>query len=122
MVIKTPSGARLNFSQNLIDFICVTKRLETDAFIPKLNAPSVFFVYCDLVDPDQNFLTGKKTTLLAKFDNKGEAFEKINYRVSIQQAFRAASTSEHVHSVMLSVKDEDGGLFDSRGQNLYFEL
>lgn len=71
VVIKNPQNAKLQFSQNLADFLGVTSLLETDAFISNLNAPSAFFVYCDLVDPDQNLLNRKKTTLLAKSDIRG---------------------------------------------------
>lgn len=75
--------------------------IEGNKFISKLNAPSAYFVYCNLVEADQNLLTGKKRTLLAKFDILGRPFRKINYRAPKQQ---------------------DGELFDFHGQELYFEL
>ena len=122
VVITNPGSKKIQFSQNLQDFLEVPWRLETDAFIWKLKVPSVFFMYCDLVDRDQNLLNGEKTNLLAKFDILGEAFETVNYRAPKQQSFRAASTDKHVNSVTLSVKDENGKLFNFRGQRLYFEL
>ena len=48
--------------------------------------------------------------------------KKITYEASSSQPIRDCSTSSHVHSITVSVKDEDGELFDFKGMPLEFEL
>ena len=91
-------------------------------YVKTLKTPVCYFVHCDLVDPNQNLFNGKKSNLLAKMGIKGNAFESVNYQMGEESHFRAASTGEHVNSLALSVKDENGELFDFRGQKIYFEL
>ena len=63
-----------------------------------------------------------KSDLLAKIDVKGKAYEKITYDASPLQPIRDCSTSEHVNSITLSVRDQDGQLFDFKSLPLEFEL
>ena len=39
-----------------------------------------------------------------------------------QQPFRDCSTDSHVNSIPLSVRDQDGKLFDFKGMPIEFEL
>ena len=95
--------------------------LTTISYVKKLNSPSAYFIHCDLIDKIENFLNSKKTDLLAKFDVSGKPYEKVSYRSQIQ-AFRDCSTDLHVNSITLSVRDQDGELFDFNGMPLEFEL
>ena len=75
-----------------------------------------------MINRDNNFFNNKKTDLLAKIDVKGKPYEKVTYDSSSQQPFRDCSTSEHLNSITLSVRDENGELFDFKGTLLEFEL
>ena len=74
------------------------------------------------IDRDQHFLNNKMSDLLAKIDVKGKPYEKVRYDASPQQPFRDCSTSSHVNSVTVSVRDEDGKLFDFNDMPIEFEL
>lgn len=129
--INTPQGAmiiynwenrRIRLDQDLADFLGLGRTLQLFTSIKRLNTPSTYFVYCDLVDPTHNLQNGKKSNLIAMFDVRGKAFEKVHYQTPEQQDWRDASTGECVNNVTLSVKDDNGELFDFLAQKLTFEL
>ena len=96
--------------------------LTTITYVKKLNSPSTYFIHCDLIDRNLNFVNNKKSDLLAKIDIKGRPYEKITYEASTSQPIRDCSTSSHVNSITISVKDQTGELFDFNGMPLEFEL
>jgi len=53
---------------------------------------------------------------------KGNPFEKVSYKGSPQQVLRDCSTGQFINSITISVKDENGELFDFKGLPLLFEL
>ena len=81
-----------------------------------------YFIHCDLIDRNFNFVNNKKSDLLAKIDVKGRPYEKVRYDASPQQPIRGCSTSSHVNSITISVRDQDGELFDFKDMPLEFEL
>jgi len=46
----------------------------------------------------------------------------VSYQGSPQQVLRDCSTDEFINSITISVKDENGELFDFKGLPLLFEL
>ena len=68
------------------------------------------------------FVYVQKTDLLAKIDVRGKAYEKVRYDASPQQPIRNCSTSSYVNSITISVRDQDGELFDFKDMPLEFEL
>ena len=90
-------------------------------FIKQMKQPA-YFVHCDLIDRDFNFVNNKNSDLLAKIDVKGRPYEKVRYDASTQQPIRDCSTSSHVNSITISVRDENGDLFDFKKMPLEFEL
>ena len=90
-------------------------------FIKQMKQPA-YFVHCDLIDRDFNFVNNKKSDLLAKIDVKGRPYEKVRYDSSASQPIRDCSTSSHVKSITISVKDQDDQLFDFKKRPLEFEL
>ena len=96
--------------------------LSTFTYVKKLNSPSAYFIHCDFIDKNFNFVNSKKSDLLAKIDVKGKPYEKVRYEASPQQPIRDCSTSSHVNSITISVRDQDGDLFDFNGLPLEFEL
>ena len=81
-----------------------------------------YFIHCDLIDRDFNFVNNKKSDLLAKIDVKGKPYEKVRYDSSASQPIRDCLTSSHVNSITVSVRDVNGELFDFKGMPLEFEL
>ena len=62
-----------------------------------------------------------KSDLLAKIDVKGRPYE-VRHDASPQQPIRDCLTSSHVNSITISVRDQDGVLFDFKDMPLEFEL
>ena len=76
-----------------------------------LREKMAYFIHCDLIDRNFNFVNNKKSDLLAKIDVKGRPYEKVRYDASPQQPIRDCSTGSHVNSIKISVRDENGQLF-----------
>jgi len=49
-------------------------------------------------------------------------YAKMSYPSLPQEALRECSTSRHVHQITLSVKDENGEMFDFNGLPIEFVL
>ena len=90
--------------------------------IKHVMTTTAYFIHCDLIDKTNNFFNAKRSDLLAKFDITGKPYEKVRYDASYQQPFRDCSTDKYVNSITLSVKTQDGELFDFKGLPLEFEL
>ena len=121
-VWEPTNGKEISVSRSLHQLINSGPTLTTITYVKKLNSPSAYFIHCDLIDINFNFVKNKKSDLLAKIDIKGRPYEKITYEASPQQPIRDCWTSSHVKSITISVKDQDGKLFDFKGMPLEFEL
>ena len=116
------NGREISLSRSLHQLINSGPTLTTITYVKNLNSPSAYFIHCDLIDRNFNFVNNKKSDLLAKIDIKGRPYEKITYEASTSQPIRDCSTSSHVNSITISVKDQGGELFDFNGMPLEFEL
>ena len=61
-------------------------------------------------------------TFWQKSTYKGLPYERVNYHSPPQDVLRKCSTSQHVHQITLSVKDEDGEMLDFNGLPIEFVL
>ena len=123
MVIYNTTGKKILLDEDLADFLSYDRELKFISFIKLLNSPTTYFVHCDLINKRQNLLNGKPSTVLARFDIRGQLFEKVNYQTTQQNVLRDTSTGDYdVNSLTISVHDENGNLFDFNGQPLEFEL
>ena len=121
MVIHNPKNIR--FSANLVELFGVNPALNPITIKKRLNSPTTYFVHCDLIDKRQNLLNGKPSTVLAKFDIRGQPFERVHYQTPQQHVLRDTATGDYdVNSLTISVCDEKGNLFDFNDQPLEFEL
>ena len=120
--IKVGSTQKFSFSQDLNNLLGIDGVLKQITNVKSLSYPSTYFIHCDLIDRDYNFFNNKKTDLLAKIDVKGRPYEKVRYDASSQQPIRDCSTGQHVTSITISVRDENGELFDFKNMPLEFEL
>ena len=120
--IKVESSEKFSFGQDLNNLLGIDGVLEEITNVKSLSYPSSYFIHCDLIDRDFNFVNSNKSDLLAKIDVKGRPYEKVRYDSSASQPIRDCSTSSHVNSITVSVKDVNGELFDFKGMPLEFEL
>ena len=112
-------GGNTRFSHSLLGI----QSLLFSTFVKRLTAPSTYFVHCDLIDKRQNLLNGKPSTVLARFDIRGQPFEKVNYQTTQQHVLCETDSGDYdVNSITLSVKDENGNLFDFNNQPLEFQV
>ena len=120
MIIYTQNN--ITFSNSLLQLLGIQRPFLV-TFVKKLNSPTTYFIHWDLIDKRQNLLNGKPSTVLAKFDIRGQPFERVHYQTPQQHVLRDTSTGDYdVNSLTISVQDENGNLFDFNGQPLEFEV
>ena len=108
---------------NLLKLFDVNPRIGADLVIKKFKTPHSYFIHCDLMNKTENLLNGKPSNLLAKFSIRGKPYEKIDYIFRSYEVFRdATSRDNYLHSLTISVKDENGNFFDFEGFPLEFEI
>ena len=111
----------LRFYRDLGDLLETAREIKSfKSYFKKLRG-TPYFIHCDLIDRNFNFINNKKSDLLAKLDVRGQPYEKVRYSPH-NQPFRDCSTSSHVNSITVSVRDQDGELFDFKKMPLEFEL
>ena len=120
--IKKFGDKKITLNRNFANMFGVDNSLELITNVKSLRYPTAYFIHCDLIDRNFNFVNNKKSDLLAKIDVRGKAYEKVRYDASPQQPIRDCSTSSHVNSITISVRDQDGELFDFKNMPLEFEL
>jgi len=96
--------------------------LGAETYVKKLNSPSAYYIHCDLIDNTKNFFNGKRSDFLAKIDIRGSPYHKVTYPALPQKALHECSTYQHINQITLSVKDEDGEMFDFNGMPMEFVL
>ena len=112
----------LRVDRDLGDFLDTAREIKMfKSFFKKIKRSTTYFIHCDLIDKNFNFINNKKSDLLAKLDIRGRPYERVRYSPH-KQPIRDCSTSSHVNSITISVRDQDGGLFDFKGMPLEFEL
>jgi len=119
------SGAKpIEFDRDLANMLGIGRKFPANsfAFVKKIGSPATHFIHCDLIDKQKNLFNGKRSDVLASFDVKGNPFEKVSYQGSPQQVLQDCSTGQFINSITISVKDENGELFDFNGLPLLFEL
>ena len=115
-------GGNTRFSNGILQLLGIPK-VSPITVVKQLTAPSTYFVHCDLMDKKQNLLNGKPSTVLARFDIRGQPFEKVRYQTPQPHVLRDTDSGDYdVNSITLSVKDELGNLFDFNNHPLEFEL
>ena len=123
LVITNLGLKQMRIDRDLANFLGIGRELKNLlTFVKRLRSPTAYFIHCDLIYKTNNLFNGKKSDLLAKFDVKGKPYEKVSYYTSPQQPFRDCSTDSHVNSITLSVRGQDGELFDFNDMPIEFEL
>ena len=110
------------FSHGLLQLLGLSQ-LSPITLVQRLTSPTTYFIHCDLIDKKQNLLNGKPSTVLARFDVRGQAFEKVQYQTPQPHVLRDTDSGDYdVNSITLSVKDEKDNLFNFNNHPLEFEL
>ena len=125
MTISNPHREEITVSSNLAKLMGIDPDINGGGTIDvkRLTAPSTYFVHCDLIDKKQNLLNGKPSTVLARFDVRGQPFEKVHYQTPQPHVLRDTDSGDYdLNSITLSVEDEKGNLFDFNGMPLEFEV
>ena len=125
MTISNPDREEITVSSNLAKLMGIDPDINGGGIIDvkRLTSPSTYFVHCDLIDKRQNLLNGKPSTVLARFDIRGKAFEKVHYQIPQPHVLRDTDSGDYdVNSITLSVQDKNGNLFDFDGMPLEFEV
>ena len=122
LVIKNTGKSKISLDDNLVKLFGTGQNLPLITTIKRVITTTAYFIHCDLIDTNNNRFNGKRSELLAKYDITGKPYEKVRYDTSSQQPFRDCSTDSHVNSITLSVRDQDGELFDFKDMPLEFEL
>ena len=125
-ILVLPNAGEKNLirlTSNLRELFGIDSRIGADLVIKKFKTPRNYFIHCDLINKTENLLNGKPSNLLAKFSIRGQPYEKIDYISPSHEVFRGvASGDNYLHSLTISVKDENGNLFDFEGFPLEFEI
>jgi len=122
LVIRNFGQKPIELDHDLANFLGTGRKLRPFIFVKMLTAPTTYFIHCDLIDKERNLFNGERSDVLALFDVKGKPFEKVSYQGSPQQVLSDCSTDKFIKSITISVKDENGKLFDFKGFPLLFEL
>ena len=123
MTIYNYDMNNVKLSQNLSKLLGIGTNLLFITYVKRLTTPSTYFVHCDFVDKEQNLLNGKPSTVLARFDLRVKPFEKIHYQTAQRHVLRDTSTGDYYgNSLTISVRDENGNLFDFNNMPLEFEV
>ena len=120
MILYNPTVHRIMLDVDLAELLGIDRELRRINYVTKLRSPNTYFVHCDLIDKRQNLLNGKPSTVLARFDIRGQPFEKVH---TPQHVLCETDSGDYgVNSITLSVKDENGNLFDFNNQPLEFQV
>ena len=124
MILYNTTAHRITLDEDLAELLGIVDReVRRINYVIKLRSPTTYFVHCDLIDKKQNLLNGKPSTVLARFDIRGQPFEKVHYQTPQPHVLRDTDSGDYdVNSITLSVKDENGNLFDFNNQPLEFEV
>ena len=122
LVIKNFGASRIGLDRDLANLLETEDFLPLEKIIKRVIKTTAYFIHCDLIDKTNNLFNAKRSDILAKLDVKGKPYEKVRYNASSQQPFRDCSTDSHVNSITLSVRDQDGMLFDFKGMPIEFEI
>ena len=122
LVIENTGKSQINLGDDLAKLFGTDNTLPILTNVKHVMKTTAYFIHCDLIDKTNNLYNNKRTDLLAKLDVTGKPYQKVRYDTSLQFPFRDCSTDQHVNSITLSVRKQDGELFDFKGLPIEYEL
>jgi len=79
LVIKNVGLKPITLDHDFAHLLGIGRNLRLKTFIKRFTSPMTYFTHCDLLDKNTNFLNGKRSDLLARFDIKGLPYAKVSY-------------------------------------------
>ena len=76
LVIKNNGTSKIALNDDLAKLFGTEKYLPTITIIKCIITTTAYFIHCDLMDRNFNFVNNKKSDLLAKIDVIGKPYEK----------------------------------------------
>ena len=76
MAIQNLDNKNIFLGRDLSELLGIGSNLLFKTFVKRLRSPSAYFIHCDLVDKEQNLLNGSPSSVLARFNIKGDPYEK----------------------------------------------
>ena len=89
--IKNLGAKKITLDRDLANLLGINRVLDLTTHVKNLRYPTTYFIHCNLIDKNQNFLN-KKSDVLAKLDLKGKPYEKVSYESSTHEPFRECLT------------------------------
>ena len=103
----------MRIDRDLANFLSIGREIKKEkTIVQQIIKPTTYFIHRDLIDRNQKFFNNERSDLLAKLDVRGKPYEKVSYFASRQKPIRHCSTSSHVNSIIINVRDQDGELFE----------
>ena len=123
VVIYNLINGKVKVDSDLQKFIGIDQRLQTRTYIKRLNSPTRHFIPCDSMAKTENLHNRKSSSILANFSIRGNACERVDYAAPPHRESRDFDCEDkHLHGLTISVRDENGDLFDFNHFPLEFEL
>ena len=95
MIIFHTTIHKIMLDTDLAELFGIDRELKRINYVKQLNSSTTYFVHCDLIEKRQNLLNGKPSTVLARFDIRGQPFEKVHYQTTQQHVLRDTSTGDY---------------------------
>ena len=127
LIEKAASVASFTFGRDLANILRISDEnrhhiTAESLFIPKLNSPEFYFIESDLVEPHNNLHNGKPSQLLETIPIAGKAYEKVTYHQPNPFSTLRTKPLRYVSSLTVSVRDQNGELFDFNEMQLHFKI
>ena len=87
--------------------------------VKELKYPKIYFISCVLVNRQKNFLNGERSEGLVNHPVKGRPYERVTCNANQKKNL---FSGYFANSFTLSVKDEEGNLFDCNDMKIEFVL
>ena len=86
-ILNPKSKYTFTLSANLKALFGIVSQVNSNILVRKFNSKDSYFVHCDIIDREQNLLSGKPSSVLARLDVKGTSYEKNNLPNSTATCF-----------------------------------
>ena len=123
LLLKNPLKDTFAVSVDLRDFLTVNFSFSS-LNVKELKNPKTYFISCVLVNRQKNFLNGERSEDLVNHPVKGRPHERVTCNANQKKKifFLDTSQGKSANSFTLSVKDEEGNLFDFNDMKIEFVL
>lgn len=125
-VIYEPEKSQLLCDQDLSCLLFETcsanRNFNSKNIFKDWNSPEKYIIHCDVLDKKMNIFNGKGSDVLACFDIKGKPHENVYYSAEHAFVLRDVVRDRHIENLEITVRDENGNIYDFKGLPLSFEI